>query len=136
MATLTDTGPLVALIDRPEERHEECKSLLPKLTVPLITTWPCVTEAMHLLQYSGGWRHQKALWNLISRAALLIHSSTPEETTRIAVLMEKYSDTPMDLADASLVATAETHELRQVFTLDSDFKIYRANNKQPFDLVP
>jgi uncharacterized protein len=50
--------------------------------------------------------------------------------------MEKYSDTPMDLADASLVATAETRQLRRVFTLDSDFRVYRANDKEPFEVVP
>jgi len=31
----------------------------------------------------------------------------------------------MDLADASLVATAETLGIRQIFTLDSDFYVYR-----------
>src|SRR4051794_34499998 len=127
MATLTDTGPLVALIDRGEERHRECAQVLPTLTAPLVTTWPCVTEAMHLLDYSGGWRYQKALWALIETGALSIHSVTEQETSRMAALMEKYHDTPMDLADASLVVTAETRALRRVFTLDSDFHVYRAN---------
>jgi len=40
-------------------------------------------------------------------------------------LMETYQDTPMDLADASLVATAESHSMRRIFTLDSHFYIYR-----------
>ena len=52
------------------------------------------------------------------------------------VLMEKYRDTPMDLADASLVATAETQDLRRVFTLDSDFQVYRINDQDPFEVVP
>jgi predicted nucleic acid-binding protein len=136
MATLTDTGPIVALIDRGEERHGECAELLPKLTAPLVTTWPCVTEAMHLLEYSGGWRYQKILWTLIETGALSIHPLTQQETSRMAVLMEKYQDTPMDLADASLVATAESRHLRRVFTLDSDFRVYRANDRDPFEVVP
>ena len=136
MATLTDTGPLVALIDRGEERHSECAELLTTLTAPLVTTWPCVTEAMHLLEYSGGWRFQKALWKLIETGALTIHSLSEQETFRMAALMEKYHDTPMDLADASLVATAETRKLRRVFTLDSDFLVYRANDKDPFEVSP
>src|SRR5688572_25047100 len=136
MATLTDTGPLVALIDRGEERHKECTEHLSNLTAPLVTTWPCITEAMHLLYYAGVWRYQKALWDLIDRGVLVIHASTNEETTRMAALMDKYGDTPMDLADASLVATAETRQMRRVFTLDSDFQVYRANDRDPFEVVP
>ncbi len=50
--------------------------------------------------------------------------------------MEKYNDTPMDLADASLVAAAESLNLRYVFTLDTDFRIYRINSSIPFEIVP
>lgn len=42
--------------------------------------------------------------------------------------MEQYRGTPMDLADASLVATAEVLNLSRIFTLDSDFYVYRINN--------
>ena len=36
-------------------------------------------------------------------------------------LMEKYKDLPMDVADASLVVTAETRNISRIFTLDSHF---------------
>jgi uncharacterized protein len=42
----------------------------------------------------------------------------------------------MDLADASLVALAEDQRLRDVFTLDSDFRVYRLPDGQAFNLVP
>ena len=42
----------------------------------------------------------------------------------------------MDLADASLVALAETLKLKRVFTLDKDFYIYRLNHKAAFEVVP
>jgi len=42
-------------------------------------------------------------------------------------LMDRYSDHPMDLADASLVAAAEALRSTTVFTLDrGDFAAYRA----------
>ena len=44
---------------------------------------------------------------------------------RMAELMARYSDLPMDLAAASLVALAEERHLHRVFTLDSDFRVYR-----------
>jgi len=51
-------------------------------------------------------------------------------------LMEQYCNTPMDLADASLVATAEILNLRRIFTLDSDFYVYRINNTGVFEVAP
>ena len=55
---------------------------------------------------------------------------------RMRELMEQYRDAPMDLADASLVAAAEVLGLRRVFTLDSDFRIYRPGGSEAFEIVP
>jgi hypothetical protein len=42
----------------------------------------------------------------------------------------------MDLADATLVALAQEHDLRRIFTLDSDFHVYRPHGRRRFDVVP
>ena len=55
---------------------------------------------------------------------------------RVRRLMENYSDLPMDLADATLVVLAETLGTRRIFTLESDFRMYRYRRRQPFDIVP
>lgn len=124
--TLTDAGPLVALADEDDGSHAICVEVAKRLPPrPLITTWPCFTEAMYLLGSSGGWRYQERLWKLHQEQRLMLHNLTIAEIERIAELMEKYQDTPMDMADASLVVAAESLGLRQVFTLDSDFRIYR-----------
>jgi len=52
------------------------------------------------------------------------------------LLMDKYRDIPMDLADASLVAAAEAYNVRRVFTLDSHFYAYLATDGQPLEVVP
>ncbi len=52
------------------------------------------------------------------------------------ILMRQYHDSPMDLADASLVVVAEQRNLRQIFTLDSHFQAYRINGTYPFEVVP
>ncbi len=54
----------------------------------------------------------------------------------MSILMEQYRDTPMDLADASLVATAEQRGLSQIFTLDHHFRIYRLGGARSFEVVP
>jgi uncharacterized protein len=55
---------------------------------------------------------------------------------RMAALMKQYQDTPMDLADASLVALAEELETSDIFTLDRDFYVYRLANGQALRCVP
>lgn len=135
--TLCDTGPLYALVDRHETPyHGTCVSALSRVSQPLVTTWPCLAEAMYLACRSGGWVMQRLLWDYIIRDALTIHNLSTGEIQRMRALMEKYSDLPMDLADASLVAAAESLGETTVFTVDSDFHVYRLPDGTAFETVP
>ncbi|GAB4276634.1 MAG: hypothetical protein Fur0025_01940 [Oscillatoriaceae cyanobacterium] len=60
--------------------------------------------------------------------ALVIYELPQDSFDRLLVLMERYQDRPMDLADATLVLTAEQTGYRQILTLDSDFLFYRIRN--------
>jgi predicted nucleic acid-binding protein len=135
--TLTDTGPIVALLDKDDTNHLICVAALKQLPVgPLLTTWCCFTEAMYLLGAVGGFRYQAELWKLKSAGRLKIMDLTDADSERMAELMTIYKDTPMDLADASLMAACERRALRSLFTLDSDFRIYRLADGSVLDLVP
>ncbi|MDQ3252976.1 MAG: PIN domain-containing protein [Acidobacteriota bacterium] len=135
--TLIDTGPIVALIDKgQEELHGKCVAVSQALVGPLLTTWPCFTEAMYFLHRLRGWQGQATLWRFIAEGALMLHTPGESEWPRMHSLMEKYQDTPMDLADASLVVAAESRGMKSIFTLDSDFYIYRINDIGPFEVVP
>ncbi|HZL34936.1 MAG TPA: PIN domain-containing protein [Tepidisphaeraceae bacterium] len=143
---LTDTGPLIALLDKRQHLHQACRRVFENADLPLITTWPCFTEAMYFAQREGGQRFQDILWRFVSDRILRIHhSQIPTHTDdaeeqfrdRMRELMEQYADLPMDLADASLVAVAEQLNLRQIFTLDRrDFIIYRTREGAAFEVVP
>ncbi len=133
---LTDTGPLVALLDADDPYHAECVAALHRLPFgPLLTTWVCFTEAMYLLGEVGGYRYQAALWDLRVTGRLVLHIPTLAEVDRMAALMAQYRDTPMDLADASLVAVAESRSMRRVFTVDTDFYIYRLVDGSALEVV-
>jgi len=69
------------------------------------------------------------------RGVISVHQPEPNEWERALELMEQYSDTPMDFADASLVTLAELRGARRVLTLDSDFYIYRINGTESFDVI-
>jgi len=131
---LTDAGALVALVDKNQPQNARCRGHVCRLSLPLITTWPAFTEAMYLVYQIGGWPLQHNVWRYVKKAR---SSSTPllwQKQARMRQLMEQYRDTPMDLADASLVATAEVLNLRRIFTLDSDFYVYRINNTGAFEV--
>ena len=133
---LTDTGPIVALINADDQFHEQCERLLDSLPpVPLLTTQICFTEAMYLLGSVGGLRYQNALWEWYVAKRLALHNSTPEEFLRMYELMRRYEDTPMDLADASLVAAAECLGINRIFALDTDFYVYRLEDGSALDII-
>ena len=88
----------------------------------LITTSPAFTEAMHLVHRLRGHEGQRALWAMRRTGPLEIANP---DWDRSEALMRQYRDTPMDLADATLVALAEALGERTILTLDADFLIYR-----------
>jgi uncharacterized protein len=133
---LTDTGPLVSLMDEGEPHHAACLHVVSKLPPgPLVTTWPCFTEAMYLLDSLDGYRLQSRLWKARSEGKLVLLDITAAEADRMDILMHKYQDVPMDLADASLVAVAESRGTRRLFTMDSDFYIYRLSDGSVLEVV-
>ncbi len=133
---LVDSGPLIALHDRADADHARCRRAAARLQGPMITTWPAFTEAMYLLGARGGTVSQQALWGLWLTQALLVGDLDDSAIRRSRELMRKYADLPMDLADATLVALAESLGERRVFTLDSDFRIYRWKGRKGFEIVP
>jgi len=134
--TLTDAGPLVALLDQDEPDHAKCVGQLQVLRAPMLTTWPAFTEAMYLVGEGLGWRGQEALWRILRRGDLRLAETGASTVDRMERLISKYRDVPMDLADASLVAVAEERRLTKIFTLDRDFRTYRLLGRRPFAIVP
>ncbi|HZO28074.1 MAG TPA: PIN domain-containing protein [Chloroflexota bacterium] len=133
---LTDAGPLVALALTRDPEHRRCVQTLANLPPPLVTTWPVFTEAMYLIGRQLGWYGQAALWRLVERGILQLADISVAATSRMQELMELYHDLPMDLADASLVAIAEERRLDRIFTLDSDFRVYRLPRGRSFTIIP
>jgi uncharacterized protein len=85
---------------------------------------------------SRGSSSQQELWREVIDGRLLLHEFSDDELLRMRDLMAKYRDLPMDLADASVVAAAETIGQRNVFTLDHHFRIYRLGDGSAFEVVP
>ncbi|HAR46776.1 MAG: hypothetical protein A2X56_07245 [Nitrospirae bacterium GWC2_57_13] len=132
---IIDAGPLVALFDRSEHLHRVCRAALEEVHSPLMTTWPALTEAFYFLK---GWDvGQRELWDFIQSGGVRVADIPEELHPRMRDLMAKYSDLPMDFADASLVVLAEDLKIRTVFTLDKkDFSQYRPRHCKHFETIP
>ena len=133
---LTDTGPLIALLDASDKHHAPCVNALRGFSKnPLLTTWACFTETMYFLYEIGGYRYQERLWRMRREGKLVLLDITDAEADRMDALMQQYANVPMDLADASLVAAAEIRGIKRVFTIDSDFYIYRLADGSMLDVI-
>lgn len=133
---LVDAGPLVSLCDRNEPTHARCQIVLEVTPGPLVSTWACFVEAMYLDGRNGGHKLQEHLWALVDRGIIRLHEHRANEPRQMAALMDRYQNVPMDLADASLVAAAESLANRTVFTLDGDFLVYCFSDGGAFTVVP
>ena len=111
---LLDTGAFIALLDRDEKLHDDCVAALERWTGPVITTEAVLTETLYLV--GPAWSAQKACLEFILRGAFQLVPSSTKSLQRVAVLMEKYRNVPMDFADATLTVLAEELETEWVFT--------------------
>lgn len=140
-SVLVDAGPLIALIVRDDANHSRAVATLRTLEkAPLLTLWPCFTEAMYLLGREGGYPAQAQLLGLLKADAIRLWNPSMEQAppleTRIAELMETYRDVPCDFADATIVAVAEIENIRRIFTFDNHFYVYRLAEGKTLEVIP
>ena len=131
---LLDTGALVSLLDRSQSVHRACVEFYRTWERPVITSEAVLTESTHLL--SGIPRGSSACIDFVLRGGIVLVPSSDLSLQRCRTLLEKYSDLPMDFADATLVVLAEELNTDLVFTLDRDFSVYRIRGRKHFRIVP
>ncbi|MBI4411790.1 MAG: PIN domain-containing protein [Deltaproteobacteria bacterium] len=130
---IADTGFWLALANTNDKFHRRAKEALKGLKVPLITTWPVMTETSHLLLGKLGILSALNFIKSWQKNAFQIFDLAEKHRETVYKLMKKYADLPMDLADASLVILAEELEEGLILTTDQrDFLTYRWKSHKPF----
>jgi hypothetical protein len=122
---LVDTGPLVAYLDASEPDHAPVAARWDGFNGRLVTSSAVITETMHFVsELRAG---PRALAELVSASGMEVYDlSRPPELGEAVALMERYADTPMDFADATLVLLAEALRVNEILTLDRrGFRTYR-----------
>jgi len=103
--------------------------------MPLMTSEAVLTELFHLV---GDSRHEmETAWRLVNSGAFVLATIDNSELEALHKLMSRYSDRPMDFADATLVHLARREQLTTVFTVDhADFETYRIEGRRRFRVLP
>lgn len=94
----------------------------------MLTCEPVLTEAAFLLERDGN--EADPLFALLERGVIRVALDIQEELADLRALINRYRNRPMSLADACLVRLSELHSDGEVFTLDSDFRIYRRHGNK------
>lgn len=132
MSILLDTGPLVALLNRRDAFHAWSVARAGSLAPPFLTCEAILAEAHFLLR--GTKQGRQRLIELLDSGKIELTGLVAENLGRVGDLMNAYANVPMDFADACLVCLSEQTG-GTVFTLDSDFRIYRKNQEEPVELI-
>jgi len=126
--TLIDAGPLIALFNKNDKYHEKIKEFIRNYKGLLTTSWPVITEVCHMLDFNINAQIDFLKW--IKLGGLKVEGIETKEIDKIIKLSDKYSDIPMDLADATLIIISERLGLKEIITIDSDYYIYRTTERE------
>jgi predicted nucleic acid-binding protein len=130
---LADTGPLTALFDKDDKYHQKVIDFIKDGNFRFVTTTAVLTEVTHLLDFSV--EAQINLFQWILSDGVQVEEVGVNDIARIIELTKKYSDRPMDFADATLVIVAERTGIRKIISIDADFDIYRLPGKVKIENV-
>lgn len=125
-----DSGPLIALFDKDDRHHYRAVEFIKEFTGELVTNFAVVTEVTHLLDFSVRAQTDFLQWALDGGVSIVDISS--EDLRYIIELVQKYSDLPVDFADATLIALCERLKIGEVASVDKHFTIYRTRGKKSF----
>ena len=130
---IADTGPLIAMLDRDDQDHawavREGRRLPPKM----LSCEAVLSEVHFLTQDLPAAKDCIESWLADGRLELLF--TVRDHHSLIHELMSRYASVPMSFADACLVRMSELWPEAPVFTLDSDFRVYRRNKRQSLPLI-
>ena len=121
--SLIDSGPIIALFNKKDRYHKKCLNFFKSYRGSLISSCSVVTEVIYLLSFSITAQMNFLEW--IERGGLTIHELSADDLDYIKKRMKKYSDLPMDFANASLMSFSEKFSIDAIISIDSDFSIYR-----------
>lgn len=131
--TIADTGVIVGFLNPKDQWHQWTVEQWRTLPAPFMTCEAVITEACFLMRNSPNGKQD--VLSLVEAGILQIDFSLSDEVSEIKKLIKKYDSVPMDFADACLVRMSELIADSVVFTVDSDFRVYRKDRRKEIPLI-
>ena len=130
MKNILDAGPLIAFLNRQEEHHRWACEVLERLDAPFYSCPEAMAEAAALTGQPA------AIVEMIQAEDIILNFDLSEQTAGVLLLLKKYADQEMDLADACIVRMTELMRDCRVITLDrTDFVVYRRNGREIIPII-
>jgi len=132
---LADTSGIVALLDRDDRHHLAVRDSIKTARIGIpVTTLP---EVDYMVTQYLGEAVARAFVHDVLQGAFSLMSIEMQDLRRTYELMSQYSDVPIGLVDASIVALAERHHVSTILTLDRQhFSLFQPIGIPYLELLP
>lgn len=131
---LLDSGPLVALLSKHDERHQDALALFADCQAPFSTCEAVIAEACFLMRQVAADAPAEIV-ALGRRGLYRFATRIDDDWAAIEALLKKYRDRPISLAEAGLIRCAECTDEPRILTFDASFDGYRWGRQRRFQRV-
>jgi uncharacterized protein len=137
LALILDTGPLYASLDRSDDDHTRCRSLIETADEPLVIPAPVLVEVDYLIHRSLHPGVLVALLSDIESGAYDVVVLVASDYRRVRELCDRYADADIGFVDASVLAVVERLDEPKLATLDQrHFGTLRPRHTDTLRLLP
>ncbi len=134
---IVDTSALLAFFDTDEPDHAAVTTVLDTTTEPLVISPYVVAELDYLVASRLGVLAELAVINELAGGAWDLATFGTEDLAQARVVVERYGDQSIGLADASIVILAARYGTQTVVTLDRrHFGVVRPIDGGSFKILP
>jgi uncharacterized protein len=134
---IADTSGLVAAFGRNSPRHSQVATAMEADPGPIVVSPYVLAELDYMLLQRYGTNTELEFLSEVVAGAFELAPFGRIDLARAVVLLQKYRDMRIGLADASLVVLAERHDTTRILTLDErHFRAIRPLHAEAFTLLP
>jgi len=134
---LVDTSGILAALFPDQRRHAECAEALLRSTPPRVLSPFVLAELDYLILKFGGVETELLFLDEVARGVYELPTFTANDIEQAHVIVERYKDLELGLADASIVVLASRFGTRDLLTLDErHFRAVRPQPRRSFRILP
>ncbi len=134
---IADTSGLLAAMDADEKHHDACRQVVENQRTPVLLSPYVLAELDYLVNRKLGVAAELELLDDVALGAYQLAEMTAKDVAACRVILARYRDLGIGLAEASVVHLANRHRTGSILTLDErHFRALRTDAGQSFRLLP